>query len=121
MRVLVCGSRTWTTRNVVWLVLDGLRMGIGDDPDFVVIEGGARGADECAREWCHAWHFEPETYPANWQALGKAAGAVRNQQMLRDGKPDVVWAFRMPGESRGTDDMVRRARAAGVPTYVVLQ
>ena len=39
--------------------------------------------------------------------------------MLTEGKPDRVIAFRMPGESRGTDDMVRRARAAGIPVEVV--
>jgi predicted Rossmann-fold nucleotide-binding protein len=36
---------------------------------------------------------------------------MRNQQMIDDGKPDVVIAF--PGGS-GTADMIRRAEAAGV-------
>lgn len=43
---------------------------------------------------------------------GKAAGPIRNQRMLDEGKPDLVVAF--PG-GRGTADMVRRAKAAGVP------
>jgi hypothetical protein len=39
--------------------------------------------------------------------------------MLDEGRPDRVIAFRMPGVSRGTDDMIRRARAAGIPVEVI--
>jgi hypothetical protein len=40
--------------------------------------------------------------------------------MLDEGKPDVVWAFvdKPLAESRGTADMVRRAKKAGVPVFV---
>jgi hypothetical protein len=47
--------------------------------------------------------------------MGKAwagkAGPIRKQQMLDEGKPDLVVAF--PG-GRGTAHMVRIARAAGI-------
>jgi hypothetical protein len=121
MRVLVCGSRSFIEQGVVSAVLDGVRMGIGDDPEFVVIEGGALGADRCARVWARAWYQQLETFPADWAKHGKAAGPIRNQQMLKEGKPDVVWAFvdKPLAESRGTADMVRIARYVGVPTYVV--
>jgi hypothetical protein len=41
--------------------------------------------------------------------------------MLDKGKPDVVWAFvsKPLEESRGTHDMVKRAKAADIPVYVV--
>ena len=45
---------------------------------------------------------------ADWEKHGKAAGAIRNQQMLDDYHPDAVIAF--PG-GRGTADMIKRARA----------
>jgi len=48
---------------------------------------------------------------ANWAELGRKAGPIRNQQMLDEGKPNLVVAF--PG-GRGTADIVRRARAAGI-------
>jgi hypothetical protein len=50
-------------------------------------------------------------YMADWDGLGRKAGPIRNQRMLDEGKPDLVIAF--PG-GRGTADMVRRAREAGV-------
>src|SRR5262249_62369122 len=43
--------------------------------------------------------------------FGHSGGSKRNQQMLEEGKPDLVLAF--PG-GRGTADMVRRAQEAGI-------
>lgn len=64
--------------------------------------------------------LETESYPADWANFGKAAGPLRNQRMLDEGKPDLVVAFTNDlASSRGTRDMVRRAQAAGIPTWVV--
>ena len=52
-----------------------------------------------------------ERFPADWSEYGKAAGAIRNQQMLDEGTPDLVVAF--PG-GNGTLDMVRRSQRAGI-------
>jgi hypothetical protein len=46
----------------------------------------------------------------DWKRHGPAAGPMRNQRML-DWGPDLVVAF---AGGKGTADMVRRARAAGV-------
>ena len=55
-------------------------------------------------------------YPAPWKRFGPSAGGIRNQQMLDEGKPDLVVAF--PG-GKGTADMVRRAENAGVKVIKV--
>ena len=47
----------------------------------------------------------------DWKKYGKKAGPLRNQQMLEEGKPDLVVAF--PG-GNGTADMVRRAKKANI-------
>lgn len=108
MRVLVCGGRNYgetrSEREKVYRTLDAM-------PIQVVIEGGALGADYVARAWAKLNAVPVETFEADWKQYGKAAGPRRNQQMLEDGKPDVVVAF--PG-GRGTADMVRRAKTAGV-------
>jgi hypothetical protein len=44
----------------------------------------------------------------------------RNARMLRQGRPELVIAFTGDlARSRGTADMVRRARTAGLPVLVV--
>jgi len=84
--------------------------------DIVIIHGGARGADKCADEWAVVNWCRFQEYPADWVKYGKAAGFIRNKQMLVEGKPDLVIAF--PG-GRGTAMMVKLAREAGVETIVV--
>lgn len=114
MRVLVCGGRDYGDRQHVFDVLDGLR---GKYGRLNVIQGGARGSDALAREWAFCQtSVHLSNFPAEWEKYGKAAGAIRNQQMLIEGKPDLVIAF--PG-GRGTADMVRRAKAAGIPVREV--
>ena len=81
-----------------------------------VIHGGARGADTVAARWAEAHSLEVVKFPADWQRHGRAAGGIRNQQMLDEGHPDAVVAF--PG-GVGTADMVRRAKAAGLPVWEV--
>jgi hypothetical protein len=117
-RILVCGSRDWDSPYAIWCVLNGYE---SDDIGMTVITGGARGADQHAREWAEHNSVDCETYPADWKKYGKAAGPIRNSIMLAEAKPDYVWAFvtKPLEESRGTNDMVTRARAADINTYVV--
>jgi len=106
MRVLVCGGRDYRDREAVSDALSALRNKIS-----AVITGGAPGADSFAFDWAWENGFVVERYMADWKAHGRAAGPIRNQRMLDEGKPDLVLAF--PG-GRGTADMVQRAKAAGV-------
>ena len=83
---------------------------------MVVIQGGARGADQIAREWCIARKIAYVNYPADWTVHGKAAGPIRNQQMIDRGRPDRVLAF---SGGKGTADMIARANRAGVPVELI--
>lgn len=108
MRVLVCGGRNYTDHARVSAVLDKLHEAKGID---LLVEGGAWGADHCARSWADDRAVPRQTFEADWENQGSFAGPARNTRMLNEGKPDVVIAF--PG-GRGTADMVKKARRAGV-------
>lgn len=108
MRVLVCGGRAYTDIVRVFSVLDKLHREAGVD---CIIEGGAKGADRLAKEWAGQASVLVETFEADWENQGSFAGPSRNKRMLEEGRPDLVIAF--PG-GRGTADMVRKARRAGV-------
>lgn len=84
--------------------------------DIHVISGGATGADSIAIDWAIANWCTFDEYKADWDRYGYKAGPIRNQQMLDEGKPDIVMAF--PG-GNGTNDMVSKARMANVRVVVV--
>lgn len=106
--VLVCGGRDYDNERHAFRVLDGLHKA---RPIERIIQGGARGADQLARAWAISRGVLLNTYDADWSAHGRRAGPIRNQLMLDEGQPGLVVAF---AGGRGTADMLRRAKAAGV-------
>jgi hypothetical protein len=114
MRLLVCGGRDFSDTESAYKVLDAMHRALGID---VLIEGNARGADRIAGYWARRNGVANLKFPADWGAHGKAAGPIRNQQMLDEGKPTHILAF--PG-GRGTADMVRRAKGAGLQVIIAL-
>jgi hypothetical protein len=114
MRVLICGSRSWSDIHVITAAIKNLPLG------STIIHGACpTGADAIADVVGMMLGYDIERYPANWKQRGRSAGPKRNQQMLDEGKPDYVIAFRSAGESHGTDDMMKRAEKAGLTVNVV--
>ncbi len=112
MRILVCGGRDYTNTYVMKAVLKDYFYG----PEDCLICGMAKGADMMAFHYVDATDSHIECYPANWDEYGRSAGPIRNQQMLDEGKPDIVIAF--PG-GRGTAHMIKISKKAGVPVVEV--
>lgn len=125
-KILVCGGRYFDKYEVFDEFMEGY-------PDVsLIIQGGAKGADEIAKQWAARNNVPSKEYPANWSDLSHPdvvikknrygeydvrAGIRRNQQMLDEGKPDIVLA--MPG-GNGTADMIRRSIDAKVPVHKVV-
>jgi len=112
MRVLVCGGRDFDDALTLGSWLGGIHKQAGIT---TLIHGGARGADHMAGEFAKLHGIRVKVYPADWAAHGRAAGPIRNAQMIKFGKPDLVVAFE-GGE--GTSDMISKARAAGVRVQI---
>ena len=109
MRVIVCGGRDYHDAERMRRVLSSLLLWHGS---LWIAEGGCEtGADAGARWWRAEQGLSGKTFPADWDRLGRSAGPIRNGTMLREVEPALVVAF--PG-GRGTADMVKRARQAGV-------
>jgi len=116
MRVIVCGGRDFEKRKTLYDVLDAMH---AETPITFLAEGGEpNGADRMAGDWAILKGIEHKTYRANWDAFGLSAGPRRNSYMLAHARPDRVVAFptydKSGTPSRGTADMMRKARVAGV-------
>ena len=118
MRVLVTGDRNWKRMDIIERELRKL------PSDTIIIHGAARGADSLAKFVAERIGLkvinDGKGFPADWRRYGKGAGPVRNQQMIDEGKPDLVIAFHENlNESRGTKDMVERSRKVGIKVILI--
>ncbi|WP_316196533.1 SLOG family protein [Bradyrhizobium sp. SZCCHNS3053] len=123
-RVVVFGGRKYADRRVLYRALDAQH---GRRPITCIIEGEASGADTLAREWAESRGVAIDPYPADWgnvdrpgaavrrNKYGKLydalAGHVRNEKMLREGRPQL--AIVCPG-GNGTRDMTVRCLEYGL-------
>lgn len=137
-RILVTGSRTWPSPEVVDYQLAGAVRAAAQlwDPPFVIVHGHApKGADKYADEWVTRTAalidgkpaVVAERVPADWDGLGKRAGVVRNREMVRRGA-SVCLAFLAPCEggkptcppgphdSHGASHCAELAESAGIYT-----
>lgn len=111
-RVIICGSRYWTDDKRVKTEICALVSFLGD---VTIVHGDCpTGADAAARRWAVDRGAVEERHPADWKRHGKAAGPIRNQEMA-DAGAEKCLAF-WDGQSRGTKDMMDRARKAGIAT-----
>lgn len=138
MKILVCGGRNygrkWDYVEQRWKlnfkeVRKGFRILSGacreaNARDYEIIHGAANGADSLAAwfvRYCRRntssfeFNISETSCPADWKQHKKAAGPIRNREMLKM-KPDVVIAF--PG-GNGTKDMIYISKKANIPVYEV--
>lgn len=114
--ILVTGDRNWSLDNeaqkiTVWGALNGYKR---HNP--LVVHGAAKGVDRIADTHARALGMEVHPHPADWEAYHRAAGPIRNQEMLDTEHPNLVLAFHDDiVSSKGTRDMVNRAVKLGIP------
>jgi hypothetical protein len=109
MRLVVTGGRDYSDTAGAFAALDALH---ARRPIAVLIQGEARGLDARAKNWAFRRGTKCDGYKADWDRYDRAAGGIRNQQMIDEGKPDYALVF--PG-GRGTADMRSRLVVAGIP------
>jgi hypothetical protein len=111
MRVIIAGSRDFLD----YEVLKKAMVESGFDVTEVV-SGCARGADKLGERWAEEMGIPIARYPADWNRYGNAAGPRRNDEMAKNADALVAFPTR---DSRGTRDMIRRARVRGLKWKVV--
>jgi len=114
MRVLCCGDRNWTSYEIIRRELEKL------DDYTTIIEGCAKGADSISGYIARQLNYPVIDFPANWKKYGRAAGPIRNKQMLDEGKPDLVLAFHTNiKNSKGTKNMINQAKKRGIVIILI--
>ena len=114
MKLIIAGSRTITRMSAIG---EAIRLS-----QFVpylittVVSGRCpEGVDVLGERWAEQQGIPIEPFPADWKQYGRAAGPMRNQQMVdyADGLI-AVW----DGTSTGTGDVIRRAEKRQLPLFI---
>lgn len=101
--IIVCGGRGYADRAQLFKTLDSIH---DHSTITLLVHGAAPGADSLAGEWAVDRGVPVRAFPADWKKNFRAAGPIRNQQMIDETDASVLVAF--PG-GKGTKDMIGRA------------
>ncbi len=114
MIVLVCGDRHYTSEATIRRELVKLY-----DYQPTILHGACVGADTIGGLIAEELGYPVMVFPAQWHKYGRSAGPIRNNQMLTEGKPELVLAFHSDiTASKGTANMVKISNKAGIPVYI---
>lgn len=116
MRLLISGSRSIRKYALVEEELERINK---EEKITTLICGMARGVDTIAYDWAYNNDVPVEEYYPDWDSFGKAAGCIRNKEMLDLGKPDkalVIW----DGKSSGTNDMIQLLKKYNIPREIII-
>jgi hypothetical protein len=119
MKVLICGSRSWTNVDKITQCIMALQEKYKHDLE--IIEGDAEGADKIAGGLCELLKIRCKKYPITAierRLLRNMAGRVRNERMFFKEWPDKVIAFHKDN-SAGTTHMIRLALKNDVEVEVI--
>ena len=111
MRVLITGSRNWSNAVAIEHELRNVAK-----PGSVLVHGNCRGADKMAASIWKGLGLKDEPHPADWTKYGKAAGPIRNREMINSGV-DLCLAF-IKDFSTGSTMCAETANAKGIKTQI---
>lgn len=120
-RIIICGGRHFTNYSCLDTVVDQVLLDLDLDFDEIeIVSGHCSGADQLGETYAETNGISYSTFPAQWSIYGKAAGPIRNSEMIKyasDSEIPVVIAFISPN-TRGTNDTVSKAKKLGFKVYV---
>lgn len=108
MRTAVIGSRGLTVNDIGKYLPENTTE---------IVSGGAKGIDNCAKEYALANHIKLTEFLPEYKKFGKAAPLKRNLTIIE--YSDIVLAF-WDGKSRGTKYVIDNCRKAGVDIRIYI-
>lgn len=112
--VCITGERNNDSfEHTINVVLNSLIDITDDKIKLKIIFGDCSGVDTTAKKLCIEKGINYQVHPANWDLHGKAAGPIRNAQMIDIA--NVVYAFHSNiKNSKGTKNTIKLAKGKGI-------
>lgn len=108
MKTIIAGSRDFDDYNMLCDIVDIFHRKYKITQ---VVSGKAKGVDTFGEYWAKSKMIPIEQFPADWDKHGKAAGPIRNSYMADYAEALIAICLK---ESRGTLDMIRKAKEKGL-------
>ncbi len=103
--LIIAGGRDFNDYPLLERTVDQFLKDVRDE--ITIFCGKASGADSLGERYALARGYAVQYFPALWKKFGRAAGPVRNQEMVD--RADALVAF-WDGKSRGTAHIIGAAR-----------
>lgn len=115
MNIIIAGSRdvgiSLREKNQVFSILEKIFLNLKLEEPPIIFDGDCSGVDACGKEYGNKMGWKVRTFKADWLNLGKAAGPLRNQQMVSEA--DMIIVIRAKN-SKGSKDVLARAKNKGI-------
>ena len=120
MKILVCGGRHFNNYSVLELIINNV---LAHDyvSNIEIVSGGCAGADKLGEKYAELNDIPVKVFPANWTKYGRAAGPIRNREMIdyiKQYTGSLVIAF-LSKDTKGTQNTVALAKKAGIPVIEI--
>ncbi len=103
MKYIIAGSRDINDYDMFCRIMSQLAL---HEKATEVVCGMAPGVDLMGKRWAEFWRIPVKEFPADWNTYGKAAGPMRNKQMVD--YADALVAI-MHKDSKGTQNCINQA------------
>lgn len=115
-RIIICGGRHFNDYDALESLVDSV-LAENDltDKEVEIVSGHCEGADILGEQYAKNHGIICKVFPAEWTKYGRAAGPIRNSQMIEyasESHIPIVIAFVSP-HTKGTMDTIKKATKRG--------
>ena len=115
VKVGIVGSRSITSSEYVFSVLDFYLSRLLEENEVVIVSGGAVGIDSLGAQWAELSKLKTEIYLPDYKQYGKSATFLRNQQIIDNSD----YLIAITTGSNGTADSIKRAVKKNIPIKII--
>ena len=116
LQVIIAGSRSFDDYGLLQSKCDEILSSLEQEKTITIVSGTASGADRLGERYAEQHNYQIKRYPADWKRFSLSAGPIRNELMAYHA--EMLIAF-WDGKSRGTQNMIKTARKAGLSVHVI--
>ena len=119
-KILICGGRHFNDYDVFSEKVNAVfnELGITRE-ETELVSGGCEGTDKMAERFAEENIIPIRVFSADWKKYGKAAGPIRNKQMvdyIKDSEERYVIAF-TSDKTKGTRNTIKLAVKNGIEVF----